>query len=361
MFTQLVRLVVAFAAFFVTGSAFAQPVMFLPFSNGTEVRCVQGNDGSFSHSGTLRYSYDFDMGPGPNDTSNPAYGLGVYAPFSGVITDLRTGVADFVNNTSSNTSNNGGLGNTIQIRVTGNDGTIYFVRFAHLKYGSIPSTLRVGGTVAQGALIGRIGQTGYSTSPHLHMHLSVRASGDSLSAPHYGASAPFEFIEGPISTGTWEISELEANKFVVDNSGRATLGFPLSSVAASVVSGTWGNFTPTTNSAGANYRTSSSTSAAFRWAFGYSVPASSNVRLRMMARCPQNSTRDRAAVYSVTTSGTTSTINATIDQRYIGSTPATIGTATLSAGTSATTRTITVQVRRGANTTCADGIVVYRL
>jgi hypothetical protein len=330
-------------------SAWAEvPLTFLPFSAslGEDVRCVQGPHGDYSHDGTLEYAYDFDLGPGENNSTNPAYGVAVYAPFTGEVVDVRTGVADFSNNSSSNSLNNNGLGNTVQLKVTGNTGTVYYMRFAHFQSGSVPSSVRVGAIIAQGSMIGRIGQTGYSTSPHLHVHLSTSAGGSSIQ---------FEFAEGPVTTGTWITPRLRSNRFIVDNDGRATLGFPLSSVSTRLVSGSWSNYSWRTNTFGYNYRGSTSTGAKFRWSFTYAVPSSSNVRLNIYASCTNNTNRDRSAAYR-TVSGTT-TINKTVDQRTIGSSPVLIGTVTLSGGS----RVITVEGTRSANTFCADGLIVDRI
>lgn len=328
-------------------AASAQPLVFLPFQNLTSVRCVQGNDGHFSHSGTLRYSYDFDLGQGPNSPLNPAYGLAMYAPVNGFIEDVRTGVPDFTNNTSSNSSNNGGLGNTISIRFVAHDGRTYYMRFAHLQNGSIPSSFRVGTSITQGQFIGRIGQTGYSTTPHLHLHVSTTL---------YGASVPFSFVEGPVVTGTWIRSQLERNKFIIDNDGRVTAGFPVSGISVRPGVGTWSTFSWVANTYGSNFRASTTTGAIFRWTFRYTLPSGSNVRLSFYARCPHNNNRDTSAIYHVGLTGHSGSVRTTVDQRTISSSPAFIGTRTHSGGT----QTADIQVNRSGNTVCADGIIVYR-
>jgi len=45
--------------------------------------------------------------------------------------------------------------------------------YAHLKAGSIPDDVRVGGNVARGQTLGAVGDTGISTGPHLHFELHI--------------------------------------------------------------------------------------------------------------------------------------------------------------------------------------------
>jgi murein DD-endopeptidase MepM/ murein hydrolase activator NlpD len=61
-----------------------------------------------------------------------------------------------------------GYGNLVQIRHAGGMGTGY----AHLS--SISPGIRAGRAVSQGDLIGRVGQTGLATGPHLHFMMTER-------------------------------------------------------------------------------------------------------------------------------------------------------------------------------------------
>lgn len=81
----------------------------------------------------------------------------IFAAADGVVTAVVSGV-NAINNC------NYGYGNYIIIDHGGGISTLY----AHIKYGSIPSSIRAGTTVSQGEQIGEVGSTGCSTGNHLH-------------------------------------------------------------------------------------------------------------------------------------------------------------------------------------------------
>ncbi len=204
------------------------PLTFIPFQEGTRVRIVQGNHGHFSHSGNLTYSYDFDMGSDENSSSNPIFGEPVYAPFSGYVRAIKTGAPDFSCNSGSSSCNNNGAGNGLSIQVEGGE---YFVNLMHMQEGSIPSSLSVGRWVEQGDYLGNVGQSGHSSHPHLHMHLSTSV---------WGPSVFFDFVEAANpDSGDWAISQLAPNRYVLDNDRRANLGAPIDSPNNSYTSGTF--------------------------------------------------------------------------------------------------------------------------
>ena len=47
-----------------------------------------------------------------------------------------------------------------------------YALYAHMQPGSIPAGIGVGSRLARGQAIGRVGNTGSSTAPHLHFHIS---------------------------------------------------------------------------------------------------------------------------------------------------------------------------------------------
>jgi len=191
------------------------PLVFLPFEEGTTVHCVQAPGGSFTHQGSLYYSYDFDMGSTVNSTGNPIFGQELLSPVNGTIVDLRLISTDFQCNSAPAACNSNGWGNTIAIRADNSD---YVVRIAHMRAGSTPTYLSNGVHVDQGTYIGEVGQTGISTHPHLHIQVTV---GKNL------PTVKFEFVEGLVTSSTWISSQLEPHKYILDNDRRSNLGAPL--------------------------------------------------------------------------------------------------------------------------------------
>lgn len=231
--------------------------MFLPFRYGESWYCTQGQGGSFSHQGRQYYGFDFNKGSNLNSTSNPAYGGNLYSPISGEVVEIRDGIVDFNNNSSSNSANHFGWGNTIVIRdVAG----AYYVRMAHLRYGSLDH-LDEGDWVEQGDYIGKVGQTGYSTSPHLHIQVMTEGMGD---------SKPFTFAEGLLYSYEWIISSLGAGGYMLDNNGETSLSHDFDQISTGS-SGTWETKTTLDGFAGKNYRRHKHTGAAdtayFEWRF----------------------------------------------------------------------------------------------
>ena len=243
-------------------SAKADPLVFLPFKYGEWWYCTQGQGGSFSHQGAQYYGFDFNKNSNVNSSSNPAYGKNLYSPINGRVVEIRDGVHDFSNNSSSNAANHWGWGNTIVIRDWDN---VYYVRLAHLKYGSLDH-LDVGDWVDQGDYIGKVGQTGYSTSPHLHMQIMKSSM---------GSSKPFTFVEGKLYSYEWIRSSLIRKASVVDNNAEVSLSHDLL-LAYTYKYGSWDTKTGNDGYAGKNYRrhkvTSSYDSSYFKWRFRVETP-----------------------------------------------------------------------------------------
>ncbi len=218
----------------------ADPLVFLPFKYGQWWYCTQGQGGSFSHQGNQYYGFDFNLNSWQNSPSNPAFGRNLYAPISGEIVEIRDGVHDFTNNSGSNAANNYGWGNTIVIR---DKAGVYYVRLAHLMWGSLDH-LEEGDWVDQGDYIGKVGQTGYSTNPHLHMQIMKTSK---------GSSKPFTFVEGKLYSYEWIRSSLIRRASVLDNNGEVSLSHNFS-VAYAYKYNTWQTMTGVDGYAGKNYR-----------------------------------------------------------------------------------------------------------
>lgn len=120
----------------------------LPFPNGTEVVCTQGNNDSFSHYG--RGQYAWDLVPLPERMGAP-------------IAAAATGVVYLKEDSQPDDSDRP---NYLVIRHP-EDG--YCDLYTHLKHTSVSEFgLSVGSQVMQGQLVARVGHTGRATGPHLH-------------------------------------------------------------------------------------------------------------------------------------------------------------------------------------------------
>jgi len=234
-----------------------QPLVFLPFEEGTTVHCVQAPGGTYTHQGTLYYSYDFDMGNTSNSTSNPIFGQDLLSPVNGTIIEIRLGVEDFQCNSSAASCNNYGWGNTIVIQPDHSD---YLIRIAHMRQYSTPEYLSVNDHIDQGTVIGEVGQTGISTHPHLH--IQVTPSGTTQ-------TVKFEFVEGRVTSGTWLSSQLEPHKYVLDNDRRTNLGAPIDN-PNNWYTGSFSLYASYGNAHGDDYRRSASGATgtqSYYWAF----------------------------------------------------------------------------------------------
>lgn len=317
------------------------PLTFLPFAVGEEVYCVQGNDGDYSHQGTQHYAYDFDMRDSRNSRDNPIYNVSVYTPFSGTIVEIRKGVEDFTNNSSANAENNYGWGNTIVIESHAGE---YYLRIAHLQNDSIPSIYEVGDWIEQGQLIGRVGQTGYSSHPHLHMQLQETTRGESI---------PFDFVEGPVTSGRWVVSQMEQGLYVIDNDRRTNLGAPIG------VPNHWWRLSSLysyrsvvgSGSTGDEYLVSTNTNAQFFWGFNIHQEG----HYEVTASCRGLRSRDPNAMYRLYRNGIDEHVR--IDQReLVENNRAYIATELLRAGSR-----YYVSVQRSSGTLCADAVFIRQL
>lgn len=314
-----------------------KPLIFMPFAAGQSWYTVQAPGGSFSHTGDQSNSYDFIRNDGET------YGSRVMSPGTGEIVELRTGFRDWQHNSESTANNNYGWGNTLVIKMSF-DGDFIYVRMAHLQYGSTNHLVN-GDYVEQGAYLGKVGQTGFSTNPHMHIQVQTAVR---------GASIPFEFVEGFPVKGENVTSRLESELHVVDNRGRINAGSHLDS--RTYLGGSWRYYSrryPTVGS----YAVSTSSSAIYRWRFelprgGYTL----------YAGYKNYSSRTNSARYKIY-GNVSRNMTRYVDQRqlYSGSGPA-FSEDLYPLGTVATTMTnneVTIDLtNQGSGSLCADAIFI---
>jgi murein DD-endopeptidase MepM/ murein hydrolase activator NlpD len=144
------------------GDSGAKPdghVYSLPFAPGERYAILQGFNSSFSHNGSLAWAMDWDV---PEGTP-------VHAARGGVVIateDRNTiGAPDRKLFTKAN-----------YVLIQHEDGTVG--EYYHLKPAGV--AVKAGQTVAEGELIGYSGNTGFSTQPHLHFHVSRPVSGTEI-------------------------------------------------------------------------------------------------------------------------------------------------------------------------------------
>jgi len=321
----------------------ADPLLFMPFPKTQNWYCTQGPGGSYSHyqQPTL-YGYDWTQGQSGSSPANIAFGAMIYSPVQGTVVRVVTWVPDFTNNASGNANNNNGWGNQVIIQEASNG---RHVRMNHMQQNS--AAVAVGNTVAVGTYIGRIGQSGFSTSPHLHMQVQ--------NAAEYSNSIPFSFVEGPVHSGAWFSSLNLGNANILDNNAATNLGniFGTTGVA---VNGNWNSYTTGSGFVGGNFFTHQVISgdlASFTWTFTVKVSGSYNI----MASWVPKADRDPSAKYNV--------FGETIyrDQRYVDA----IGSdnwTTLKYGVylnAGQTYRVVLQGTTSGRTIMADGLIVQRM
>lgn len=109
----------------------------------------------------------------PHDLAEYVYfGKPVYSPCGGLVTAVSDGIEDLSPPLCTPAQP---AGNHVVIQVAGCD---VFVGLAHLQSGSI--LVRAGDRVVAGQMIGKIGNSGNSSEPHLHIHAKTRGRPDSM-------------------------------------------------------------------------------------------------------------------------------------------------------------------------------------
>ena len=158
------------------GDPQAQPedyIYAIPFPSGEKHRVIQGMGGSFSHTGSNRYAIDFEC---PEGTPVVAARDGVVVALNDEATTHGT-TAEFTSYALTNF-----------VLIAHDDGSIG--QYMHLEPDGVD--VRAGQKVSRGEYIGRSGNTGFSTTPHLHFQIMTSAL-DGLGA----VSFPFELQIAP--------------------------------------------------------------------------------------------------------------------------------------------------------------------
>jgi murein DD-endopeptidase MepM/ murein hydrolase activator NlpD len=149
----------------------------MPFGGNARRLLTQGQNGSFSHTGVARFSFDFGM----------PVGTPIVAAQPGRVVEVTDG------HTRSGISSEF-LDKANAVTLLHRDGT--FATYAHLDPGA---GVRPGMLVNVGEVIGFSGDTGYSTGPHLHFSVWKATSEGGTTIPirfRHGSSANLVPREG---------------------------------------------------------------------------------------------------------------------------------------------------------------------
>ena len=145
----------------------------LPYAVGMSYVVGQGNCTDGSHSEDQQYAYDFDM----------PIGTTVVAARAGSVIQVEDRFAE----------NNDTPGEENFIVIEHADGTV--AGYYHLTQGG--AAVALDATVAQGEAIGRSGNTGDSSEPHLHFEVLDQPGGDTLPVTFRNTRAhPEGLVEG---------------------------------------------------------------------------------------------------------------------------------------------------------------------
>ena len=156
----------------------------LPVSGRWQIS--QGPDGPWTHQGAWRHACDFNLvddtgkdftGDGLRLEDYFAWGKPVIAPTDGIVARVVMSLPDEPPGTV-NLANN--WGNYVVLY----DARGFYVLLAHLAQQSV--VVQEGQHVIAGTLLARVGNSGYSPTPHLHMQVQATADAGT-------ASLPFQF------------------------------------------------------------------------------------------------------------------------------------------------------------------------
>ncbi len=154
--------------------------LLLPFRKKNTVLCVQGNLSGLTHSGFDAYAWDFmkvdtnfrinKHAEFLNNQSFFSWKMNVFAPCSGRVIKVIKKSRDNVYPSTGKTANT--------LVIEHNSG--FYIHLTHLLLNSI--VVKKGDMVKYGDYIGKVGNSGFSKSPHLHVMVTDKRN---VSVPAY--------------------------------------------------------------------------------------------------------------------------------------------------------------------------------
>jgi murein DD-endopeptidase MepM/ murein hydrolase activator NlpD len=131
-----------------------------------ELQVSQGFKGRISHTGAYRHALDFQHRTDTGGGAGSIWGAAVTAPAPGTVERTRDGVADNPLGVCNYAEN---WGNHVVIHLDAGG----WAMLAHLQLGSV--VVAPGARVETGSHLGRVGNSGRSPVPHLHLQLQSAA------------------------------------------------------------------------------------------------------------------------------------------------------------------------------------------
>lgn len=139
----------------------------LPFLPGRVYKCIQGINSGITHIGFDKYAWDFAKVNNEfriYKKNTPSSNTDFYSWNDIVISPCSGTVIKVINNQNDNEyGRTNYLANSIIIRHKSG----YRIHLVHFKKNSI--TVKVGDHINRGKILGRVGNSGYSKMPHLHL------------------------------------------------------------------------------------------------------------------------------------------------------------------------------------------------
>lgn len=141
---------------------YGRPVPLFAVPVAGELQIAQGFEGRISHTGIYRHALDFQRSPAAEAVGGSIWGAPVTAPAPGIIERAHDGVVDNPLGVSNYAEK---WGNHVVIRLDAGG----WAMLAHLQQGTV--AVVPGARVETGSYLGRVGNSGRSPVPHLHLQL----------------------------------------------------------------------------------------------------------------------------------------------------------------------------------------------